>query len=112
MYSNAMCRRRRTHDAPFRTARLQELLHGALDGLFRDEVLDPCLAALRIVRVELGGGTATVHCQCATAQPFTMTALARVTPFLRVRLSQLLPLKRTPQLRFVFISARTGTEEG
>jgi ribosome-binding factor A len=109
-----------TRKTGVRTPRLEHLLREELNFLFESEVSDPQLADIQVERVHLtpNASVATVYV-FQTPPPLagedtelglalTMSdlstpvqkALQRATAFLRSRLSDVLPLKRSPELRF------------
>lgn len=115
--------------ASFRTPRLEHLLREELDFLFESEVSDPLLTDLRVERVHLApnASIATIyvfHHKPTSSDdgskasdvvgtfldlgPATRRALQRATPFLRSRLSDVVPLKRSPELRFKSGLPRSG----
>lgn len=91
-----------------RHARLSELILEELRGLLRDDIDDPRLEPVRIVALVLSSDlrSARVHYAVFGLEPQrgleAARALARATPFLRVKLAEGLDLKRVPELRFVF----------
>lgn len=118
-----------TSKAGFRTPRLEHLLREELNFLFESEIGDPLLADLQVEHVHLShnAALATVYVfhspppsHAKVAQevelPLVVTelsppmqkALVRATAFLRSRLSDVLPLKRSPELRFKPGLPRTG----
>jgi ribosome-binding factor A len=110
-----------TRKAGIRTPRLEHLLREELNLLFESEVSDPQLADLQVERVHLApnASIATVYvfqsaqpshddeatnpdfatCAAELSMP-VQKALTRATAYLRSRLSDALPLKRSPELRF------------
>lgn len=114
---------RRQARSGVRTPRLEHLLRDELSYLFEAEIGDPCLANLQIERVHLApnAAMATVYVRpprstSATTddssslivtplitpqlQPEVGRALERAAAYLRRRLSDVLPMKRSPELRF------------
>lgn len=110
-----------TRKASVRTPRLEHLLREELNFLFESEVSDPQLADLQVERVHLAPNAAlatvyvfqTQHASrdaarhdpelnlaVADLSPPVQKSLMRATAFLRSRLSDVLPLKRSPELRF------------
>ena len=89
----------------FRGRRLEELFREELNSVLDFEINDPRLADIRITSVELSrdGARARVffHSRRELAPLETVHAFERATGFLRRRLCDALPLKRTPELRFV-----------
>jgi len=92
-------------DGGFRGQRLEGLLCEELNSLLDSEVNDPRLDGVRVTRVDLtrDGSSARVwfvapseHVTPAAAQ----AAFERAAGFLRSRLCDALPLKRSPELRF------------
>lgn len=87
--------------------RLQQLIHEELDGLVREELLDPAAAGVRVTSVELSPDYRSVRVGFITDDEAPAVvkratrALARATPFLRARLAEAVEMKRTPDLRFV-----------
>jgi ribosome-binding factor A len=93
--------------AGHRHPRLQGILKDELNALFRDDVSDPSLYALRVRAVVLSVDYrhARVHFTVPpgpTNEAQLHKALGRATPFLRARLVDAIDLKRAPDLRFVF----------
>jgi ribosome-binding factor A len=95
-----------------RQARLEHIISNELQSLISDEVHDPALASLKVLSVHLSvdGGHARVAyaviAQLHQEQEVGRTSRARLAkagPFLRVRLSQQLDLKKVPQLSFTFV---------
>lgn len=110
---------RRQARAGVRTPRLEHLLRDELNFLFEAEISDPCLADLQVERVHLApnAAMATVYIRpplirsgvADDASPLIVTpqlkpevgrALERAAAYLRRRLTDVLPLKRSPELRF------------
>lgn len=91
--------------AGHRLGRLTDLLLRELRDLFDDEVEDPALHGVTVYAVTLSVDykNAKVHVGLRPGVPVdrAKSALVRVTPFLRRRLSDAVALKRTPDLRFV-----------
>jgi ribosome-binding factor A len=94
-------------DAGFRGQRLEELFCEELNSLFHDEVSDPRLDGVVVTRVELtrDGSSARVWfvTPLATTEAELVpvrAAFERASGFLRHRLSEALPLKRSPELTF------------
>jgi ribosome-binding factor A len=102
----AESRREASPRAPgFRGQRLEELFREELNSLLEVEVNDPALDGARITRVELSGdgSSARVWFSAGSALASALqvgSAFERAAGFLRSRLSDALPLKRTPELRF------------
>jgi ribosome-binding factor A len=98
---------RHGHDeGAHRIARLTELLHDELRGIFRDEVWDPVLAGLevRAVVVSVDYRHLRVHCTLPTGAPPRREVdqhLTRAKPFVRARLAETVDLKRVPEIDFV-----------
>jgi ribosome-binding factor A len=96
-----------SHDLGFRGQRLEELFREELNSILDTEINDPRLEGIRITSVELSrdGARARIWFQVSTdrgeiAAAEVTRALERATGFLRGRLCDALPLKRTPELRF------------
>jgi ribosome-binding factor A len=96
-----------THDLGFRGQRLEELFREELNSILDTEINDARLEGIRITSVELSrdGARARVWFHTRTgrgemAAADVTRALERATGFLRGRLCEALPLKRTPELRF------------
>lgn len=91
-------------DAGIRGARLEQLFTEELNYSFENEIASPELDGFRVSRVELSrdGARARVWVSLppALAPELALRALLRAGGFLRYRLSEALPLKRTPELRF------------
>jgi ribosome-binding factor A len=93
-------------DGGFRGQRLEGLLCEELNSLLDSEVSDPRLDGARVTRVELtrDGSSARVwfvvpH-EREVSLAATEAAFERAGGFLRSRLCDALPLKRSPELRF------------
>jgi ribosome-binding factor A len=78
-----------------------------LNSLLDDEISDPRLEGVRITRVELtrDGSSARVwfsvrHPTRDVSLDAVTTAFEHAAGFIRLRLSDALPLKRSPELRF------------
>lgn len=88
----------------FRGRRLEELFREELNSILDFEINDPRLDGIRITSIELSrdGARARVFFRSnpELAQLDAMHAFERATGFLRRRLCDALPLKRTPELRF------------
>lgn len=108
--------------AGFRGQRLEELFREELNSILDGEIADPRLADARVTRVELtrDGSSARVwfvtHRRVEGSSPDALrSALQHATGFLRARLCEALPLKRTPDLRFCHdpaaVHAALGVEE-
>ena len=107
-------RPRCARDAGIRHLRLEHLLREELNSLFDSEVNDQILTDVRVTRVELSldGSRASAWVDVGTSEADESyaekqsesatieTALRRVSAFLRRRLTDALPLKRSPELRF------------
>lgn len=110
---------RRQARSGVRTPRLEHLLRDELNFLFEAEISDPCLANLQVERVHLApnAAMATVYIRpplprgdaMDDGNPLIITpqlkpevgrALERASAFLRRRLTDVLPMKRSPELRF------------
>jgi ribosome-binding factor A len=93
-------------DGGFRGQRLEELFREELNSLFDGEVSDPRLDGARVTRVELtrDGSSARIWfampADVSASVEEVESALARASGFLRSRLTEALPVKRTPELRF------------
>lgn len=88
-------------NAGHRHARLERLMYEELDALFRTEISDPVLAALRVVTVELSPDLRNARVMFAHPAPAEAeAALSRAMAFLRFRLVEQLQTKRAPLLRF------------
>ena len=90
----------------FRGMRLEGLIREELNSLLESEVTDPRLEDVRASRVELTRDGSRARVWFITnrteerAQVDIESALARASGFLRSRLCEALPLKRSPELRF------------
>jgi len=104
-------RQRRSRDsslphAGFRGVRLEGLIREELNSLLEGEISDPRLEDVRVTRVELtrDGSRARVWFVTtrseARAEAAIGAAFTRASGFLRSRLCEALPLKRSPELRF------------
>ena len=94
-------------DAGFRGQRLEELFCEELNSLFHDEVSDPHLEGVVVTRVELTRDGSSARVWFVMPETTHDAALApvraafeRASDFLRYRLSEALPIKRTPELVF------------
>ncbi len=94
-------------DGGFRGQRLEGLLCRELNSLLDDEISDPRLEGVRVTRVDLArdGSSARVWFTVARPTPevsfdAVTTAFEHAAGFIRLRLSDALPLKRSPELRF------------
>ena len=94
-------------DAGFRGQRLEGLFCEELNSLFHDEVSDPRLEGVVVTRVELtrDGSSARVwfvtpHATSEASLLALRAAFERASGFLRHRLAEIFPLKRTPALTF------------
>ena len=94
------------HDSSLRGRRLEELFREELNSILDSEVTDPRLEGVHFTAVELtrDGARARVWFHPGAtgdgATDGTTRALERATGFLRARLCDALPLKRSPELRF------------
>lgn len=92
----------------YRAERLEHLLFEEIDRIFRLEVVDPRLQAIAVVSLQLSPDYRNARILYALDPqqepwPSIQTlreGFAKVTPFLRARLSEQLGLKRVPQLAF------------
>lgn len=90
--------------ASFRAERLEELFRQELNSLLEIEINDPALEGVRVTRAELSrdGSRARIWFVLASNRD-ALRALAtfeRASGFLRSRLCDALPLKRSPELTF------------
>lgn len=106
---NRTSHRRRGIDpsAQIRALRLEQLLREELNSIFDGELGDERFTGLRVTLVELArdGSRARIWFGMNDTHDFarveqTHSALLRAAPYLRTRLSDALPLKRTPELSF------------
>jgi ribosome-binding factor A len=99
--------------AGHRHARLEDVILGELRSLFRDDVSDPDLRAVRVARIVLSVDYRHVRVHYVLSpeegspSPIRLVEarLRRATPFLRARLAEAIELKRLPDLTFVFDAA-------
>lgn len=103
--SESKSRKRSTRGAGIRLPRLELLFCEELSSLFADEVSDARLSGLRVTRVELSRDGARARVWFDWVEPeFDVReverALVRASGFLRSRLCEALPLKRSPELSF------------
>jgi len=98
--------RRAEVGAGMRGVRLEELIREELNSILETEIADPRLENVRITLVELSRDGARARAWYAGAM-FDRTSLDRqraafesALGFLRARLCEALPLKRSPQLTF------------
>jgi len=93
-------------DAGYRGQRLEGLLREELNSLLDGEVSDPHLYGVRVTRVELtrDGSSARVWFVTrenpAPSRDEVHTAFERAAGFLRSRVCEAIPVKRSPELRF------------
>ncbi|HEX2736103.1 MAG TPA: ribosome-binding factor A [Polyangiaceae bacterium] len=94
-------------DNGVRALRLEELFRAELNSIFDGELGDERLQGVLVTFVELApdGSRARVWYSMNDLRDFaraehTHFALLRAAPYLRGRLSEALPLKRTPELSF------------
>jgi ribosome-binding factor A len=102
---DAKSRQRSIRDSSLRGPRLEALFREELCSLFDTEINDSHLSSVTVTRVELtrDGACARVWFQSKNTDVTDENvefALQRARGFLRSRLSEALPLKRTPELRF------------
>jgi ribosome-binding factor A len=96
-------RRERERDGfATRAVRLQELIRQEVSFMFDNELGDERLQGVRVTFVDLtpDGSCARIWYGAAAPSRDVEPALARVAPYLRVRLAESLGLKRTPEVRF------------
>lgn len=98
-------RRSSARGAGIRLPRLELLFREELSSLFADEVSDARLSGVRVTRVELSRDGARARVWFDWVEPEfdpreVARALQRASGFLRSRLSEALPLKRSPELSF------------
>jgi ribosome-binding factor A len=92
--------------AGFRGMRLEGLIREELNSLLESEVTDPRLEDVRASRVELTRDGSRARVWFVTTQTEARAlagidaAFVRASGFLRSRLCEALPLKRSPELRF------------
>lgn len=98
--------RDRESGAGMRHLRVEQSIQEELAGILRDDVADPELEGVRIVRVVLSPDyrSVKIHFAVPRGRPRTAVerAFSRSSAFLRGRLSEAVELKRTPELRFVY----------
>lgn len=92
-----------------RSQRLEELFREELNFLLDCEMTDRRLEGAVVTQVELSGDGARARVWFGTRQADSAArasevkaALTRATGFMRARLSEALPLKRMPELRFAY----------
>jgi ribosome-binding factor A len=90
-----------------RTERISSTLVEELSRLLREEVTDPRIGLVTLIRVDVAPdlSNALVHYSAMGTQDEQELAridegLASAAPFLRRRAARVLPLKRMPELRF------------
>lgn len=104
-------RQRRSREDPeahsgFRGMRLEGLIREELNSLLEGEISDPRLDDVRVTRVELTRDGSSARVWFVTtrleerANAAIDAAFTRASGFLRSRLCEALPLKRSPELRF------------
>ena len=109
-------RQRSMRDAGIRLIRLEALMREELSFLFDSEINDGCLDGVRITRVELSGDGSRAKVWFDPGAPEVErteidAALARASGFIRSRLCEALPLKRSPELCFRCDPAAIAGEE-
>lgn len=106
-------KREREVGGSVRHQRVEASIREELQSILRDDVADPELEGVRITAVVLtpDGRSARVHFAAPRGRPKTaaLRAFARATPYLRGRLAEMVELKRTPDLRFVYEAEITST---
>jgi ribosome-binding factor A len=89
-----------------RHLRVEQSIQEELASILRDDVEDPELEGVRIVRVVLSPDyrAARIHFAVPRGRPKSAVerAFSRGSAFLRGRLAEAVELKRTPELRFVY----------
>jgi ribosome-binding factor A len=104
-----------------RHARLEHLIHDALQAVITDEATDPSLDGVRLVSVTLSLDSSHARIGYAVEAPLaeepvrarqTKAGLARASSFLRARLAEQLELKKLPRLSFVFIGLTPRDDGG
>ncbi len=90
-----------------RTDRVAEQLRREIARILHEDVTDPRVALVTLTRVEVAAdlGSAGIFWSCLKGDAAADIerideGLASAAPFVRRRLAQVLPLKRTPQLHF------------
>ena len=90
-----------------RTERIAEQIRAEIARLLHEEVTDPRIGMITLTRVDVApdlGSARVLWSVLETEQSPSVDAvergLASAASFLRRRLAQALPLKRTPELRF------------
>ncbi len=89
-----------------RGMRLEGLIREELNSLLEGEISDPRLEEVRVTRVELTRDGSRARVWFVTTRPEEEAnaaidaAFTRASGFLRSRLCEALPLKRSPELRF------------
>jgi ribosome-binding factor A len=112
---------RRSRDGSARSAgvrgpRIERLFCEELNSVLDSEINDPSLQGVRVSFVELSsdGSRARVWYSLNSSSQMdpkrTRSALERASGFLRSRLCEALPLKRTPELGFQFDPALADGE--
>jgi ribosome-binding factor A len=92
-----------------RVRRVAEQIRGELSQILRDEVRDPRIALVTVIRVKLSAdlGAATIYYSPLGENPSEERivelegAMTAVTGFARRLLSQRMKLRHTPDLRFI-----------
>ena len=103
-------------DGGLRGQRLEELFREELNSILDSEISDPRLEGIHFASVELtrDGARARVWFQAHGTSDASIDdatrALERATGFLRARLCDALPLKKSPELRFALDPAARGDE--
>jgi ribosome-binding factor A len=97
--------RQRSIGSGIRVPRLEVLFRDELSSLFDGEINDARLSGVRITRVELSRDGSRARVWFDSLEPHVpreelQSALQRASGFLRSRLAEALPLKRTPELSF------------
>lgn len=104
-FSESKSERRSTRRVGIRAPRLELLFCEELCSLFADEINDARLSGVRVTRVELSRDGARARVWFDWVEPDfdareVERALQRASGFLRSRLCEALPLKRSPELSF------------
>lgn len=115
--SESKSRRRSNRGAGIRVPRLELLFREELCSLFADEIHDARLSGVRITRVELSRDGARVRVwfelgESNFGERDVVPALLHARGFLRSRLCEALPLKRSPELSFRRDFGATHAEDG
>ncbi len=94
------------------TRRVEALVCEETIRILRDEVHDPLLEQLQVMRVQRDGGArVTIHYASRLPHDFLRDTLERVEGFIRRQLCHALSMRRCPHVRFARVGALQDREE-